>query len=257
MSYLLETRNLEKTFGAVIAASNINAGIKQGETVGIIGSNGAGKTTFVNMITGYLEPSNGQIFFKGKDITGLQSRYISRLGICRSFQIPQLFPELSVLENILLAIIVAEEGQPRLTNRAITPARIEKANAILDRFSIKSFAEQNAGTIPQGIKKLLDIAMATAGKTDIVMLDEPTSGVSSDEKMDMMRDLFKALKMTDTTILFIEHDMEIIQKFAERVIAFYEGQVLDDGPTVTVLNNAKVREYIIGYQAAAMEKSAC
>lgn len=249
MSALLETTNLGKTFGAVVAASDINARIDVGETVGVIGANGAGKTTFINMITGYLTPSEGAIKFWGDDITGLAPRLVSRRGIRRSFQIPQLFPELSVLENMLLSVVVAEEGQPKLRNRAITKAREQRCRSVLETFGIEGFAGQAAGTIPQGIKKLLDIGMATVGETELVLLDEPTSGVSRDEKMTIMERLIGALRSSKTTIMFIEHDMEIVSKFAERVLAFYEGQVLADGPTAEVLSAPDVLKYVVGDQA--------
>ncbi len=257
MSALLSCIGLEKKFGAVVAASDINVTIHAGESLGIIGANGAGKTTFINMITGYLHPSKGKILFKDRDITNLVPRKISRIGICRSFQIPQLLPELTVMENMLIALVVAEEGQPSLLKQAITEQRIQKANATLMNFGIENFSSQDAGTVPQGVKKLLDIAMATAGETELMLLDEPTSGVSSDEKMSMMANLIPALKKTGSTVVFIEHDMEIVEAFAPRVIAFYEGRILADGTTETVLNNNEVREFVIGDQAQKMEAASC
>ncbi len=246
MSPLLETKNLKKTFGAVVAASDINITINHGEILGVIGSNGAGKTTFVNMITGYLTPSEGNILYEGKDITGAQSRDITRMGICRSFQIPQLFNELTVLENITTALTMHRERKPVLFKPAITQALIEEASAILQRFEITDYADYKITALPQGIRKLIDIAMATVSKPKILFLDEPTSGVSSDEKMGIMHVLMNALKDQNVAVLFIEHDMEVIEAFAPRVIAFYEGTVLCDDTTEAVLSNQKVREYVIG-----------
>ncbi|MGH1485508.1 MAG: ABC transporter ATP-binding protein [Cellvibrionaceae bacterium] len=246
MSVILETIKLERTFGAVVAASDINIQIRSGEVVGVIGSNGAGKTTFVNMVTGYLAPSGGEILYRKKNIIGKPTRDITRLGICRSFQIPQLFLELSVLDNMVIALTIAKEEKPSLLRPAVTPALVDEAMEILSRFQVDQYAHQEVGILAQGIRKLVDIAMATVGKPDLLFLDEPTSGVSADEKMEIMRVLMDALKSTGTAVLFIEHDMEIVEQFAPRVVAFYEGTILIDAPTAEVLADDKVREYVIG-----------
>jgi branched-chain amino acid transport system ATP-binding protein len=246
MTTILETRNLERTFGAVVAASNINITINEGEVLGVIGSNGAGKTTFVNMVTGYLTPTSGQILYRGKEITGTPTRDITKLGICRSFQIPQLFLELSVIDNMLIALTIAKQHRPVLFRPAITPALRNEALEILARFGVEQWAEQEITTLPQGVRKLIDIAMATVSSPDLLFLDEPTSGVSADEKMEIMNVLITALKITKTAVLFIEHDMEIVETFSPRVAAFYEGTILADGPTADVLSNDKVREFVIG-----------
>lgn len=246
MARILETIQLERTFGAVVAASDINISIDSGEILGVIGANGAGKTTFVNMITGYLTPSSGEILYHGKNIIGLPTRDITRMGICRSFQIPQLFLELSVLDNIIIALTVAKQQKPALLQPAISSELIDEAMSILQRFTVERYAEQQTGTLAQGVRKLVDIAMATVGSPELLFLDEPTSGVSADEKMLIMEVLINALRSTETAVLFIEHDMEIVEAFAPRVVAFYEGTILIDGPTETVLQDKKVREFVIG-----------
>ncbi|MFY0681186.1 MAG: ABC transporter ATP-binding protein [Thalassovita sp.] len=246
MQQILETRNLEKQFGAVYAAKDINISIHAGEVMGVIGSNGAGKTTFVNMVTGYLTPTSGEILYRGKNITGKPTRDITRLGICRSFQIPQLFPELPVIENILIALTIAKQAKPVLLRPAVDPSLEREAMALLRRFKIDHYADQEISTLAQGVRKLVDIAMATVADPELLFLDEPTSGVSADEKMEFMRVLIEALKSTDTAVLFIEHDMEIVEAFAPRCVAFYEGTILADGPTAEVLQNDKVREFVIG-----------
>lgn len=246
MTTLLETKNLEMKFGAVYAAKNINIKINAGEVMGVIGSNGAGKTTFVNMATGYLTPTSGEILYRGKNITGKATRDITRLGICRSFQIPQLFPELPVIENMLIALTIAKQDKPVLFRPAIDPSLEAEAHQILSRFGIDHYADQEIQTLAQGVRKLVDIAMATVAEPDLLFLDEPTSGVSADEKMGFMRVLIDALKSTKTAVLFIEHDMEIVEAFSPRCVAFYEGTILADGPTDEVLENDKVREFVIG-----------
>lgn len=246
MSTILETRNLARNFGAIVAARDINIKVASGEVLGVIGSNGAGKTTFVNMVTGYLQPSSGDILYRGVPINGKPTREITRLGICRSFQIPQLFLELTVMENVLTALAIAKQGRMGLFSRVIDEALEADAVALLARFGIDHYAKQEVTTLPQGVRKLVDIAMATVAKPELLFLDEPTSGVSADEKMDLMRILIEALRKTKTAMLFIEHDMEIVEAFSPRCVAFYEGTILADGPTTRVLDDAKVREFVIG-----------
>lgn len=246
MSAVLETRNLEKKFGAVVAAKDINVKIQSGEVIGVIGSNGAGKTTFVNMVTGYLRPSGGQIMYRGEEITGKPTREITRMGICRSFQIPQLFPELPVIENIAIALTVAASERMSMLRPAINADLVRESLSILQRFGIDQYADQDITTLPQGVRKLVDIAMATVNRPELLFLDEPTSGVSADEKMEFMTTLITALKAGNTAVLFIEHDMEIVERFSPRVIAFYEGTILADGTCSAVLENERVREFVIG-----------
>ena len=246
MNAILETRGLEKTFDAVVAAHNINISIDAAEVIGVIGSNGAGKTTFVNMVTGYLTPSSGQILFNGQDIAGKPTREITQMGICRSFQIPQLFPELTVLDNVLIALTITRRGRRSMFQPAIDESLKNDAMDVLARFKIEEHADKLITTLAQGVRKLVDIAMATVAKPSLLFLDEPTSGVSAEEKMSFMATLIDALKATDTAVLFIEHDMELIEAFAPRCIAFYEGTILADGDTSDVLDDEKVREFVIG-----------
>ncbi len=246
---ILEVRDLQRTFGSVVAARDITLAIPRHQTVGIIGANGAGKTTFVNMITGYLHPSKGHIFFEGREITGLVSRQIMHLGLSRSFQVPQVFGSLTVHENMCIALGLAE-GDKSILGLALKPLRTQavltRADETLALFKIADYRGSLVGKIPQGIRKLLDIAMATVGHPRLVMLDEPTSGISIEEKFGLMEIIMAALKARDITVLFVEHDMEIVRRYADRVLAFYEGTVIADGPPDTALADDKVKAYIIG-----------
>ena len=249
MSALLSVKGLEKTFGQVVAARDINVDVPQGQTVGIIGANGAGKTTFVNMITGHLTPSGGTIQFEGRDITGLPSRKIMRLGIARSFQVAQVFPTFSVFENLCAATAIARSGSSVVgaaLSRFVSAETSANAETALDQFQIAQFRDALASTLPQGVRKLLDIAMATAGNPRVLLLDEPTSGISLEEKFGLMDVIMGALKARGTTILFVEHDMEIVQRFADRVLAFYDGTVIADGSPAEALGDERVREFITG-----------
>jgi len=240
---VLEARALNKSFGAVTAAADINVSIEQDHVVGLIGSNGAGKTTFINMVTGYLKPSSGSIHYEGRDITALSPRDITQLGICRSFQIPQLFNSLSVTENIHVGVGICVRSARGKANARGERQQIE---SLIERFSLTNYRDQPAGLLPEGVRKLLDIAMAVAGCPKVLLLDEPTSGVSADEKFRLMDMVMGALKEEGVTVLFVEHDMEIVARYTHRVLAFYEGRIICDGEAEKVLDDAEVRKYVIG-----------
>ena len=243
---LLEAKGLTKTFGSVIAADDITVSIEEGEVIGVIGANGAGKTTFVNMVTGYLKPSSGQILYRGRDITSFSPREITRMGICRSFQVPQVFMSLSVFDNLLIALGVAEQGGLPFWRPLRRRELLDGAEAIIARYNIADYREQEAGLLPQGVRKLLDIAMAMAHRPSVVLLDEPTSGVSVTEKFGIMDSVMEALGDTGVTVLFIEHDMEIIERYGKRVLAFADGTIISEGTPEHVLNDEQVRKHVIG-----------
>lgn len=246
MTAILETKGLSKSFGAITAAANINIVINEREIVGVIGSNGAGKTTFINMVTGYLKPSEGEIRFRDRIITGLSPRHVTRAGISRSFQVAQLFPELTTLENLLIAYSMI--GGKGLSGFAPLKTRktLQKAQDTLEEYGIGEYASAKGGTLPQGVRKLLDIAMALVSKPSLLLLDEPTSGVAIDEKFALMDTVMDAVARTGSASLFVEHDMEIIDRYATRVIAFYDGHVIADAPTAEALAHPDVRQYIVG-----------
>ena len=246
MTYMLEAKGLEKRFGAVVAASDINIGITAGERVSLIGSNGAGKTTFVNMITGYLKPDEGRITLDGRDITPLDPRAITRLGVARSFQIPQLYGDLTVLDNMLVAN-ACHDQKLSFWQPARRPEAIHRADVLLDRFNLAEHRERRVAELPGGVRKLLDIAMALTGHPKLLLLDEPTSGVSAEEKFPMMDTIMAALgQEKGTTVLFVEHDMDIVERHADRVIAFYAGRIIADDKPAIALNTDDVRRYVTG-----------
>ncbi len=258
---VLDAKNLCKSFGAVIAANAINASIDKDSVVGLIGTNGAGKTTFINMITGYLKPDEGAIRYEGRDITQLAPREITRLGICRSFQIPQLYRSLTVSENMLVALGVVlrnagrggffSRGRPHVPGYD-APAE-EAAERILERFGLLEYREQNAQVLPGGVRKLLDIALTMAARPRVLLLDEPTSGVSAEEKFGIMERVILAARSEGATVLFVEHDMEVVSRFAQRVLAFYEGRIIADAPPEAALNDPEVRRYVVGGELQRIE----
>jgi branched-chain amino acid transport system ATP-binding protein len=248
MTAILHAQGLNKRFGAVIAASDLDVSIEDGSVVGLIGGNGAGKTTFINMVTGYLKPSSGTIRYCGRDITRLGPRKITQLGICRSFQIPQLFDSLTSHENLLVALgIVVLEAKNFASSASLRTENIDAvADETLARFHLTKYRNTPVGVLPEGVRKLLDIAMAMVVKPRILLLDEPTSGVSADQKFVIMDMVMDALRADSVTILFVEHDMDIVSRYSHRILAFYEGRIIADGMPEAVLNDESVRKYVIG-----------
>ena len=246
---ILSVRDLSKQFGSLVAARDITLDIPSQQTVGVIGANGAGKTTFINMITGHLTPTKGTIHFEERDITGLASRDITRLGISRSFQVAQIFPSLTVFENMCAATSIARAGSAFLGHIRTplrSPESVAEAETSLELFQIAAYRDVIAATLPQGLRKLLDIGMAVAGSPRLLLLDEPTSGISIEEKFDLMQVVMSALRSRRITVVFVEHDMEIVERFAERVLAFYDGTVIVDGTPAATLADSHVQELISG-----------
>ena len=257
MSVILDAQGLTKTFGAVTAASEVSAAIDKDSVVGLIGTNGAGKTTFINIVTGYLKPDRGSIAYEGRDITRLPPRDITRLGICRSFQIPQLYGSLSVFDNMMvgIGIVLRNAGLAGYFSRgaALVPGYGEPAEAvaerILGRFGLLEYRARNAQVLPGGARKLLDIALAMVARPRILLLDEPTSGVSAQEKFGIMQMVLEAVRAEGATVLFVEHDMEVVSRFAQRVLAFYDGRIIADAPPQAALAHPEVKRYVVGSRA--------
>ena len=243
---IIAAKGLNKRFGAVTAADNVTVAIAAGETVGIIGANGAGKTTFVNMVTGYLKPDKGAILFRGADITALQPREATRLGIRRSFQVAQLFPNLTVRDNVLVALASSERPRPSAIADLHSPERVARANGVLARLGLDNSASRFTTELPQGQRKLLDIGLAMVDRSAVLLLDEPTSGISADEKFPLMDLVMQAVAAEGSAIMFVEHDMELVERYAGRVIAFYDGRIIADGVPSAVLADADVRRYVVG-----------
>jgi branched-chain amino acid transport system ATP-binding protein len=243
---VLSVRGLDKRFGAVVAADALTLDIPAGQKISLIGANGAGKTTFVNMVTGYLTPDRGSISLEGLDIGGRSPRNVARLGISRSFQIPQLFIELTAAENLTVAISGA--GKKALSFHSSARAREHHDTAVdlLQRFGLADLAERPISELAGGVRKLIDIAMALVRRPKLLLLDEPTSGVSAEEKFATMDRVIHAVAPDAATIVFVEHDMEIVNRYADRVVAFYQGRILADGEPSHVLKDQEVRHYVTG-----------
>ncbi|WP_397410037.1 ABC transporter ATP-binding protein [Polaromonas sp.] len=256
---LLSAQHLNRSFGAVVAASDISIDIATGERLCLIGSNGAGKTTFVNMITGYLKPASGQIVLDGEDITALAPREITRRGVARSFQIPQLCMHMPVLDN-MLASLHCSRGDRSFLRSGREPSAVAECLSLLERFDLAKHASRPVMELPGGVRKLLDIAMSLTGHPKLLMLDEPTSGVSAEEKFMTMDTVMNAIDRgaqgRPVTVVFVEHDMDIVERYASRVIAFYSGRVIADGSSAAVLGDTEVQRYVTGSVRPSEEAAA-
>jgi branched-chain amino acid transport system ATP-binding protein len=245
-SPILQTQDLTKHFGMITAADGLNVEVQTGEFIGIVGANGSGKTTFLNLVTGYLKPERGRILFMGQDLAGLPPRAVTRLGVARSFQIPQLYTFLSVLESMLLSL-AAESGEgASFWKPLFEKKRRDEGLATLERFGLGDYAERPVSELPEGGRKVLDIALSFALKPKLLFMDEPTSGVSIEDKFEVMDTLVKVLQDSDITTIFVEHDMEVVQRYGSRVMVFNEGQIIADGERESVLTDPEIRKTVLG-----------
>ena len=248
MAAILEVEGLFKNFGMVVAAHDINISIHEGEVVGIIGANGSGKTTLLNLITGYIQPTRGKIRFQDKTITGLSPRQVVGLGIARSFQVPQLYTGLTVLENMLIAVATRSGKSWDFWTPLNEDSWREEALSVLKQFGFEDDAGQVVANLPEGGRKLLDVAVSFVLKPNLLLMDEPTSGVSVKEKFAVMDALLKALKDAGVTTVFVEHDIEIVERYAQRALAFDTGRVIADGSVDVVLADTSVRQAVLGVE---------
>jgi branched-chain amino acid transport system ATP-binding protein len=243
---VLETINLTKSFGAVKAADHLSVQLEEEQVVGIVGPNGSGKTTFVNIVTGYIKPAQGQVLFRGRDITGLRPREVTNLGIARSFQVPQLYTRLTVLENVLIALSIRAKQHWDFWRPLRVDGRVEEALQLLDQFGFGAGVDQQVSTLPEGGRKVLDVALSFALQPTVLLLDEPTSGVSVDEKFGVMDTLIRVMEASRVTAVFIEHDMDVVVRYAQRVLVFAEGKILADDRPEAVFANPAVRTHVLG-----------
>jgi branched-chain amino acid transport system ATP-binding protein len=246
MTSLLQTRGLTLSFGGVVAADGIDFDLQAGERLAVIGANGAGKTTFINMVTGYIKPSAGQISFDGKDITALHPRQIVQLGIGRSFQLPQLFLEQTVRESVELAV-AARLKRFSLFKPLSACVPNDEITQSLALVGLREREHDLCSSLPEGHRKLLDIVMALVLQPKLLIMDEPTSGVAADEKHGLMATIMKALDERGVTSIFVEHDADIVTQYATRVAAWISGRIAADGTPEAVMNNDEVRNVVLGH----------
>jgi len=242
---ILQARDLHVGFNGVKAADGVSLDIHQGEFLAVIGPNGSGKTTLLNLCTGYVRPKSGSVHLAGKDITRLTPRAIARLGVARAFQIPQLFSDQRVIDNMMLAL-AAKDGLWTMVRPLETTSRSEEAGALLELVGLADDRNRVSSTLPEGHRKLLDIAIALALKPSLVLLDEPTSGVSSLERFPLMEALMGALRQRKMTALFVEHDMDVVARYANRVLVWNAGKIMAEGHPDDVFKDERVLHSVVG-----------
>ena len=242
---LLKTVGVSKTFGALLVLNNIDIEVREGSLHSVVGPNGAGKTTLFNVICGFLKPASGRVEFKGMDITNLPPHKMAHLGLRRSFQVITLFPELTALENVRLAIQgTMKERYSFFKKSSDLKESIEKAYEILTMIGLSGKAEHKAFELSHGEQRLLDIGMAIAGDSILLLLDEPTSGLVYDE-IPTMGETIKKL-IPKHTVMLIEHRMEMVLSISDTITVLDYGQVIAQGSPETIKNNPKVAKAYLG-----------
>ena len=255
---ILEALDIRKLYGAYVALDGVSLSVREGEFVSIIGPNGAGKSTLINVLTGVLQPSGGSVRFKGKDIGGIGTVALTRLGMARSFQLVQIFPELTVLETLQAAAVSRLGRGARLFGSLAADQRVQNdALEVATLFNLADKAHALARALPQGDKKLLDVASAFALRPEIILLDEPTSGVSTADKHAVMEILVGAAKRVGLrAIIQVEHDMDIVFGYSDRIIALHQGKVLADATPAAIQADARVVDMVVGRRRAPQPSNA-
>ena len=248
---LLEIRNVSKSFGDNRAVDDVTLDIRPGELLGLIGSNGAGKTTLVNLISGFFPADRGALVFEGKDITRQSINERIRAGIARSFQLVNLFDHLTVLDNVALTVLARQGKTRRLFTLADADRAVRaEAEEVLRQFGLAGKAGVLAGGISQGERKLLDVAVAYALRPKLLFLDEPTSGVSTREKAPIMDIVTGVVRAQGITAVVIEHDMDIVFRYSDRIVAMHQGAILAAGTPDEIRRNEQVAMTLLGTHAS-------
>jgi branched-chain amino acid transport system ATP-binding protein len=237
---VLRTEDLTVRFGGLTALNKINVSIRRGEIRAIIGPNGAGKSTFFNCVTGVLRPTSGRILLNGNDITGQPPNVISRSGVARSYQITNILPNATALENVRIAAQSRRHSWNMLRHYTEFRDIIDKAEAVLTSVGLAGKADELASNLSHGEQRNLEIGIALATEPQLLCLDEPTAGMSASETHDIMQLVRKIAK--DLTILIVEHDMPLVMELADRITVFHYGEVLADGPPAEIQSNPRVQE---------------
>mgnify|MGYP000909062919 CR=1 FL=1 len=245
MNYALQTRNLIKKFGGFVATNDVSLNVEAGARHALIGPNGAGKTTLINLLTGFLEPTSGQVILKGDDVTHLGQYQRVKRGLARTFQINRLFADLTVLESVTLAVnerlgLGARFWKPV---GAYTEA-VDAAASLLDTLRLLDVAHKKTRSLAYGKQRLIEIALALAAKPQMLLLDEPAAGVPTTES----RELFESIAALprEVTILLIEHDMDLVFRFADQISVLVSGALLTQGTPEVIANDPKVKEVYLG-----------
>lgn len=244
---LLQTTNLKRSFGNTRAVDGVNLRIDEGEFVSLIGANGAGKTTLVNLISAYLKPDEGEILFQGQNINLWSPKKRIKAGIARSFQLVSLFDDLSTRENVAMSLFARDGKSGKIASLADNDSQVKyESEDILHQFGLDGKSQIAAGELSHGERKLLDVAVAYALRPTLLFLDEPTSGVSSQDKTQIMDTITSVVRADKITAAIIEHDMVVVFKYSDRIIAMHEGTIIADGTPDEIRKNEMVVDNLIG-----------
>jgi branched-chain amino acid transport system ATP-binding protein len=242
---MLRVESLSKSFGGFVAVRDVNLSVGRGRMACVIGPNGAGKSTLFNLITGHLQPTRGKVFFGERDITGQPPHAICRMGIGRSFQRTNIFPRLNVFDNVQVAVLSHQGRTLNLT----TPARAlvrDETMALLEGVGLAGEAQSTSGTLSYGLQKQLELGIALASEPQLLLLDEPTAGMSPQETADTIALIGNIVRERGLTLLFTEHDMDVVFSIAEHITVLHQGAVLADGTPDEVQKNEDVQRIYLG-----------
>ena len=253
---LLQTIELKEYFGDTRAVDGVDLVIEEGEFISLVGANGAGKTTLVNLISALFPPDSGRILFHDRDITNLSVAERVEAGIARSFQIVNLFDERSVFDNVAQAVFSREGKTARLMVLADNDEQVTgETLEVLRRFGLDGKRDALAGGLAQGERKLLDVAVAYALRPTLLCLDEPTSGVSTRDKAQIMDTIASVVREGKITAVVVEHDMDVVFKYSDRIVVMHQGAILADGTPDEIRNNAEVATILLGAPVAEQSAS--
>jgi branched-chain amino acid transport system ATP-binding protein len=242
---VLEVRDLRKAFDGFQAVGGVSLTVRQGQIAAIIGPNGAGKTTFFNLITGHLRPDSGAVLLEGRDITGVAPHDVCRLGMGRSFQRTNIFPRLTVFQNVQAAFIAHRGRGTDLWSR-VPSLYVEETQALLDSLGLLDRSGEISGFLSHGAQKQLELGIALASEPRLLLLDEPTAGMSATETRETIRLVDRIARERGLTLLFTEHDMAVVFSIAQKITVLHQGRVIADGAPADVRADPQVRRVYLG-----------
>ena len=242
---MIETQGLKRAFGGVAAIDGVSLAVARHEIVAIIGPNGAGKSTLFNLLTGHLKPDAGRVTLAGRDVTGIAPHKLCALGVARSFQRTNIFPRLTVFQNVQAALI-AHRGRGRDLWSPVEHVYRDEAMALLADVNLADKAPLAGGTLSYGNQKQLELGIALAGKPEILLLDEPTAGMSASETRESMALLRRIAHERGLTLLFTEHDMDVVFGAAQRIAVLHQGRLIAVGTPEAIRADAEVRRVYLG-----------